>query len=749
MPLIAWAVAAYASGLALGFSRLIAWAATLAALLILLHLRWRWRGALPGALLLVAGAAVATSYQWHLARCRPALIAAGRLTVRIDRAVEPGAFTRAHTVGRCPVAVSVSVRAGSAAPGAVVAVTGDMFATGDGILVRKAALTLLESPDVFARARQRASVALARDFGADAPLAKALLIAETDDLDAEVRDTFARAGLVHILSISGLHVTIVASAVVLLLEAARCSRRRALIGGCVVTVCYVLLIGAPAPAVRSAVMFVALAASRLLQRPTSPWAALALGAGWPLAFDPTVVLRIGWQLTVAGMVGLIVAGDLGRRLMPSRTRGWKRWMGKELTTSIIASVVTAPLVAWYFGRTSLIAPLANLAAGPIANLLQPTLFLALALGWWPAASAWVADACRPGLRALAAVAQGAAALPGADVATVPTQTGALLTLAAVAALCAALRATRPWRWTSLAIATLALLAWWPIAPRPSGDAELHVLDVGQGDALALRTPRGRWIVVDAGRSWAGGDAGRRVVVPYLRARGGDVALFVLSHPHEDHVGGAQAVVEALRPRAYWDAAYVAPNASYAASLAAAARRGTTWQRVRPGDTLTVDGVQLHVLAPDSAWTVAQRDPNAASVVVMATYGAHRFLLTGDAEAAEERWMLERWGRDALRADVLKAAHHGSRTSSTEPLLDAVRPRLALISVGAGNTFGHPHPSVLTRYAERGIVALRTDELGSIVVASDGRRLRVAGRDGRFIVPAPERSLPARSGVIVE
>jgi competence protein ComEC len=228
-----------------------------------------------------------------------------------------------------------------------------------------------------------------------------------------------------------------------------------------------------------------------------------------------------------------------------------------------------------------------------------------------------------------------------------------------------------------------------------------------------------------------------------------VALFVLSHPHEDHVGGARAVIEALRPRAYWDAAYVAPNASYAASLAAAERHGTAWQRVRPGDSLMVDGVQLTVLAPDSAWTVAQRDPNEASVVLLARYGAHRFLLTGDAEAAEERWMLERWGRAALAADVLKAAHHGSRTSSTAPLLDAVRPRLALISVGAGNTFGHPHPTVLQRYAERGILALRTDELGSIVVSSDGRRLRVAGRDGRFVIPPPDGSLPTSGGVIVE
>jgi competence protein ComEC len=120
-------------------------------------------------------------------------------------------------------------------------------------------------------------------------------------------------------------------------------------------------------------------------------------------------------------------------------------------------------------------------------------------------------------------------------------------------------------------------------------------------------------------------------------------------------------------------------------------------------------------------------------MLMVEYGSTRFLLTGDAERTEEQWLVDRWG-DALRADVLKAGHHGSRTSSTPPILDAVRPRLAAISVGAGNMYGHPSPPVLQALAERGIVTLRTDLLGSIVIASDGRHLRVAGRDSRWAVP---------------
>jgi competence protein ComEC len=156
--------------------------------------------------------------------------------------------------------------------------------------------------------------------------------------------------------------------------------------------------------------------------------------------------------------------------------------------------------------------------------------------------------------------------------------------------------------------------------------------------------------------------------------------------------------------------------------------------VHPNDTLRLDGVLLRVLAPDSAWTAASLDPNDASTVLMVEYGRLRFLLMGDAEAPEEQWIEQHWGDSALHADVLKAGHHGSKTSSTAPFLDAVHPRLAVISVGAGNKYGHPSPPVLQAYAERGIVAVRTDQIGSIVVSTDGKRLRLAGPDGLWAVP---------------
>ena len=257
---------------------------------------------------------------------------------------------------------------------------------------------------------------------------------------------------------------------------------------------------------------------------------------------------------------------------------------------------------------------------------------------------------------------------------------------------------------------VATAVWWSAVPVGSGLAEFHMIDVGQGDAIAIRTPHGRWMLVDAGRIWNGGDAGRSIVVPYLRRFGGDLSLFVLSHPHADHVGGAATVLRALHPLGYRDGAFAGGSESYRQSLTVANALGVAWSRVHPGDSLAIDGVSVTFLAPDSAWTAGLHDPNLASTIALVQYGDVRFLLTGDAETPEESWLLAHVATE-LHADVLKVGHHGSATSSSAAFLDAVHPRVALVSVGAGNSYGHPSESVMRDLAARGITVLRTDQLG--------------------------------------
>lgn len=578
-------------------------------------------------------------------------------------------------------------------------------------------------------------------FGSDAPVVRALLIADTKQLPTDVRDRYARAGLVHILSISGLHVAIIAGAVLLALQVARVPVAAARWIAVILTAIYVAAIGAPAPALRSGSMLAAATAGRALQRPVSPWATLALGALVPILLDPRTVLDLGYQLSVCGFASITAAGIWAKRTIAPALRGARRRLATDLAVSTIASFASAPLVAWHFARISLIAPVSNIIASPIVAVMQPALFLAMLLAPFGLPAQIAADGARVLVRALDAVVRAAAAVPGGSITSAPSLANAVL--AGIASLClvaaASARGNR-WRLLGGGCAAVALLAWSPFVPRPTRGMEVHMIDVGQGDAIALRSPRGRLVVVDAGGGRATGDAGRRVVVPYLRRLGGDVAMFVMTHPHDDHVGGAAALITLLRPDDIRDAAFAGTSASYRAALLSARDAGVPWRRIRPGDSTDVDGMVVTFLAPDSAWTASLRDPNLASAVMLVRYRDVRVLLTGDAESAEEQWLLARAASHA-GADILKVAHHGSSTGTGGALLDAVRPRVALVSVGARNRYGHPSPAVVDSLRARNVLVARTDLLGSVVIRTDvaGARYDVVTQGGRVIA----KGIPAR------
>ncbi|MBX9927677.1 MAG: DNA internalization-related competence protein ComEC/Rec2 [Gemmatimonadaceae bacterium] len=582
--------------------------------------------------------------------------------------------------------------------------------------------------------RARAEQAIDRRYAlTDAPVVKALLIADQRRIDPAVRDAFADAGLVHVLSISGMHVAIVIQALTLAVGALRVRRRVGAWVALAVATVYVALIGAPPPAVRALAMSGVGVLSHALQRPTSPWAALAIGAAFPLLGAPATVFDLGWQLSVVGMAALIAGGMLAERVGRRWPHGAQR-VGKELVVGLVAGIATAPLIAWWFGRIPLVAPLTNLLAAPIVALLQPALFLALIAEPIAPVAQLAADAAAPLVELLTVVATLGARVPGGVLTVAPSAWEGWVLGAIACAVLAAAASRAPARPLILASAGICVLLLAPMSRGGSGLMELHLLDVGQGDAIALRTPRGRWVLVDAGGGWEADDVARRVVLPYLRARGGEVVAVVASHPHADHVGGLTDVLRATRPARYLDGAFAGASAPYQRSLLEAQRIGTGWERVRPGDTLALDGLAIEVLAPDSAWTSRLQDPNLASVVLRVRFGARSFLLTGDAEAPEEEWLVAHATR--LKADVLKVAHHGSATSTTDAFLAAVQPSIALISVGARNRYGHPAASVERRLRAGGAEVHRTDQEGTIVVSTDGQQLRVTTATDRR--PAAER-----------
>lgn len=695
----------------------------------------RRRSVVVIALALLAAASVlgGDAIRRHDARCLADAARSRMWMVRLDGEAAPGAYVHGRMIaGGCELDIAVSVSRGRARDGSIARVRGEPAESRRGMMIRRADVTESEPPSGLAAARARARRAVDATFRRDAPVARALLVADTRLLSPEIRERYAAAGLIHALSISGLHVGIIAAAAQLLFGAARLSVRAALIATMATITVYIAVLGFPAPACRAAAMLGVVAAARIAQRPTSAWGALALGALLPLA-QPRTILDLGYHLSVAGVAALMGAGAFSRRVLAPRLRGWRLSIARDLTASTIATLATAPLVAASFGVVSMVGPLTNLVAGPLFVLLQPMLFLALLTAPLEPVAHFIADAAQPLLRLLDAIAGAGAAAPFATLGVNPSAAASIVAGITAMAGVVACVSRFPMRPALVGVGGLALLAWLPMLPGASGEVELHAIDVGQGDAIALRTDRGRWILMDAGRQWTGGDEGRATVLPHLRRRGGALATFILSHPHADHAGGAATIVRALRPATFWDAAFVAPSASYLGVLEAVDAAGTSWQRVRPGDSLAIDGVVLTFLAPDSAWTASLNDPNSASVVVMARFGSVRFLLVGDAERAEEEWLLGQ-GAD-LRADVLKVGHHGSRTSSTDAFLDAVSPRVAVISVGAGNTYGHPSGEVLEALSDRGTDVLRTDLMGSIVLRTDGRRLRVIMDGGSWdVVP---------------
>jgi len=261
---------------------------------------------------------------------------------------------------------------------------------------------------------------------------------------------------------------------------------------------------------------------------------------------------------------------------------------------------------------------------------------------------------------------------------------------------------------------LAGVLLWPLVVtlQGLGAAEILMIDVGQGDAIALRSPKGRWLLIDTGPASEGADAGSYAVVRALKSRGvRRLEALVLTHPDLDHIGGAAAVLSSFDVGMVYDPGLPAGKQAFVDALDEAAARGVPWRLARAGDRLDIDGLSLRVLYPPVGLEPGG-DTNASSIVIHASLGEFDALLTGDAYKDVDRLIASTFTHVV---EVLKVGHHGSDTSTDSLLLATARPELALISVGRNNRYGHPAPEVLDRLERSGASVRRTDREGSIVV----------------------------------
>ncbi|HEX5387536.1 MAG TPA: DNA internalization-related competence protein ComEC/Rec2 [Gemmatimonadales bacterium] len=587
------------------------------------------------------------------------------------------------------------------------------------------------------RLRSWATTAARRLYGPRAELVEALVLGRRVGLEPALRDDFAQSGLIHLLSISGFHVGLVAAWVALACRAAGMRRERALLAAAGTAVLYVSFLGWPAPATRAALLAVLAAWCRQRQRNVRANPLLSATCLAVMLIDPWAVLDLGAWLSAGALWGAATATRWSDRALGTS------WGWRALSSSIGATLATAPLTAAALGTVAPIGIALNFAAIPLAAVAVPGVFASLLLlPFAPDAAASLAAGAGLGLHLIELLAAVGAAVPGGHVVTEAGPGAAVPWLLALAAFLWGMHARttraealRRWAWVG------AFALWIPLAlqlGRPAAygpsDLTLHFLDVGQGDGAVLRTPRGHYVVVDAGPAGghgAGGraDAGRRVLVPFLAREGvAEISAMIVSHAHADHVGGAAAVLDRFHTDLVIEPGERYADPVYYHFLDAVAADGVPWRPGRPGDRFTLDGVSFTLLHPNPAWPHWGEDLNEDSVVLLVQYGGFRALLPGDAGLVAEHWLAGRAGR----VDFLKVGHHGSRGATGDAWLDELHPKAAVVSVGTHNTYGHPSAEALARLRAHGVAVWRTDQDGQVDVVTDGATMTVQSRTRRQV-----------------
>jgi competence protein ComEC len=436
----------------------------------------------------------------------------------------------------------------------------------------------------------------------------------------------------------------------------------------------------------------------------------------PPAAQFRVMLRL-WGETIAD-----IAGDR-LRYLPSLLVRWSLWALELALIGAIAEMVMVLPMAVYFHRATVFAIPTNMLSVPLVAVLAPiavVTFCASLINPWVALLPSASTALL--LHGITGVIGHISAVRTADLRVpAPVWWIAPLAVGTWAFCCWAVRMSRGWAWASVALLPcVALIVLWPepvvISPNVM---EVTAIDVGQGDSLFVVGPNGATMLVDAGGPVGGVteaaeatsrfDIGEEVVSPYLwsrRLRRLDV--LVLSHAHSDHMGGMPAVMRNFRPRELWVS--IDPNSdAYRALLSEAKDLGVRVRHFHAGDRFEWEGTQVTILAPELGYNNPHEPANNDSLVMRMQYGKSSVLLEGDAEAPSEREMLTH-GR-ITPVTLLKIGHHGSRTSTTQEFVNAAAPKDALVSVGRGNTFGHPRYEVIKRIAEARTKLYRTDEFG--------------------------------------
>ncbi len=566
-----------------------------------------------------------------------------------------------------------------------------------------------------------------------AALMEGILFGSCARIDYQSRNDFALAGVVHILSVSGFHVGLLIAFCMLCGNACGLNRTSRSILTVIVTIIYAVMTGANPPVIRAVVMaWVLLLATNLGRKYDWP-SSMSLAALIILVLSPHSLFNAGFQLSFAATWGILyitpaLQGAL--TFLPAA--------GRAAAIALAAQIAVLPIVSYYYNYVSVIAVLANLIIVP---LIGPVMLLGGVSGfagmlWLPLAET-ISIGTGVILDATLGIARFLAGLPFAVV-TVKQPSGIeilifyLILIIGVEGLRnprVQLKLRDIWflyrRRIVLAILFIAAVLLWisVLYPRP-GDLETTFLDIGQGDAILIRSPRGRTIVLDTGGVPRTGqteyDPGEKILVPYLRRLGiSRIDMLLLSHAHDDHIQGARSLLKSMTVQMLVTAPQFYETPAGAELIRNFAAKGTDVRKITGGEKILFgENIIMEVLSPPGDLVMGE---NNDSLVIRLCFGDFHILLTGDAEEPVLQRLVDSFS--PLHAEVVKVPHHGSKNAWLESFYRAVNPRLAVISVGK-NCFGHPSGQVLEGLSRLGIPVYRTDKNGAVTIRTDGRTYQV-------------------------
>ncbi len=570
-----------------------------------------------------------------------------------------------------------------------------------------------------------------RDFAAaeaesgltpEGAILETLLLGGRGRLTAETTAAMQRTGLYHLLAISGAHIGIISLLLFGIFRALRVPRRAAGILLIVLLVLYALLVEGRASVLRAVIMSLAVLLARLLEKDAHLLNAIGLGAFALLAANPFQLFDLGFQLTFAATLAIIlftarIAAALPR--LPLK-------IAETFAMSVSAQAGVMPLIALAFNRVIFSGLLLNFIGIPLIGLIMAAGYVYL-----PAALL-VPGAARPLAAALAFLTRvfmgSTHLLDGWAFMSyrIPTPPPPVVAGYFVFLLLLLLpRTFRKARFAGAAAFVLcfAVLITYPF-PSVSRDLKVTFIDVGQGDSILVEFPGRTKMLIDAGGLPVGSfDVGESVVAPFLWSKGiKKIDVLVLTHGHSDHLYGLPAVAADFRIGEYWEAVRPAGEAAY--EKLRTALRGVPQVQVFRGFSRQVGDVRIEVLSPPEPGPgAAPPADNDRSLALRVAYGQSSLLLAADIGANTERDILAQ-GAAGLRSSVLKSPHHGSNGSSSAAFLEAVSPEIVVVSVGAGNRYGLPHAEILDRYRKAGAAVYRTDLDGAVEISSEGNRLKV-------------------------